>query len=70
MNKEHQTVKPYLRVLLVFMMMFMAVSLSAQSVSVKGTVIDANGEPVIGATILQKGSSNGTVSDAQWSVHA
>ena len=64
MNKEHQTVKPYLRVLLVFMMMFMAVSLSAQSVSVKGTVIDANGEPVIGATILQKGSSNGTVSDA------
>ena len=33
-------------------------------VLVHGTVIDENGERIVGATILEKGSSNGTVSDA------
>lgn len=30
---------------------------------VKGTVIDQNGEPVIGATVIVKGTSNGVVTD-------
>lgn len=30
---------------------------------VKGKVIDANGEPIIGATIKEKGTSNGTITD-------
>ena len=35
----------------------------AQNVSVTGTVLDETGEPLIGATVLQKNSSNGTSTD-------
>ena len=31
--------------------------------SVKGTVTDANGEPIIGANIMEKGTVNGTITD-------
>lgn len=34
-----------------------------QNHQVKGTVTDANGEPIIGATVKVKGSSTGTVTD-------
>ena len=30
---------------------------------VKGQVVDATGEPVIGASILEKGTTNGVISD-------
>ena len=36
--------------------------LYAQS-EVSGTVVDATGETVIGATIMEKGTSNGTITD-------
>lgn len=32
-------------------------------VTVTGRVVDKNGDPVIGATVMQKGTSNGTVTD-------
>lgn len=35
----------------------------AQTNTVRGTVIDANGEPLIGVTIQVQGTSNGTVTD-------
>ena len=35
----------------------------AVNVTVKGKVVDANGEPLIGVSILVKGTSNGTVTD-------
>ena len=34
-----------------------------QKYTVKGSVVDEKGEPVIGATIMEGGSSNGTVTD-------
>ena len=34
-----------------------------QTMTVKGTVVDNNGEPIIGASIKVVGSSNGTVTD-------
>jgi len=34
-----------------------------QTKKVTGTVVDATGEPIIGATVMQKGTSNGTVTD-------
>ena len=34
-----------------------------QNKTVKGRVIDANGEPVIGASVLEKGTTNGTITD-------
>lgn len=36
---------------------------SAQSKKVTGRVVDANGEPVIGATIKEQGTANGTITD-------
>ena len=35
----------------------------AQTISVTGTVTDQSGEPLIGATVMQKGTNNGTASD-------
>ena len=29
-----------------------------QTISIKGTVIDANGNPIIGANVLEKGTTN------------
>ena len=34
-----------------------------QKVSVSGVVKDKNGEPIIGASIMEKGTTNGTISD-------
>jgi len=31
--------------------------------TISGTVVDATGEPIIGATVMEKGTSNGTVTD-------
>ncbi len=35
----------------------------AQKQSVTGTIVEANGEPVIGATVMEKGTANGTSTD-------
>lgn len=34
-----------------------------QAVSVKGQVVDSNGEPIIGASVLEKGTNNGVITD-------
>ncbi|MBQ0024853.1 MAG: TonB-dependent receptor [Bacteroidales bacterium] len=39
----------------------------AQNINVKGTVVDAKGEPVVGANIVEQGTRNGTISDADGS---
>lgn len=46
-------------------MLFLAIacSVSAQTVTIKGTVTDANGEPVIGASVLEKGTKVGASTD-------
>lgn len=36
---------------------------TAVTSKVKGRVVDANGEPIIGATVKEKGTSNGTITD-------
>ena len=43
--------------------LLLSLSLSAQDIVVKGHVKDATGESVIGANILIKGTSIGTISD-------
>lgn len=35
----------------------------AQKLTVTGTVVEQNGEPVIGATVMEKGTANGTSTD-------
>ncbi|MDE6010334.1 MAG: carboxypeptidase-like regulatory domain-containing protein, partial [Muribaculaceae bacterium] len=47
----------------VAMVMVLAFPALAQKITVRGTVIDEYGDPLIGATIMQKGTSNGTAAD-------
>lgn len=35
----------------------------AQQIEVSGTVVDQTGETIIGATIMEKGTTNGTITD-------
>ena len=39
------------------------IGMFAQNISVKGNVKDTTGEPIVGATIMEKGTSNGVISD-------
>ena len=41
----------------------MATLAYAQDITVNGTVVDDTGEPVIGATVMVEGTSNGTTTD-------
>ncbi|QKG79460.1 SusC/RagA family TonB-linked outer membrane protein [Tenuifilum thalassicum] len=51
--------------LIVFMVAFMNI-VWAQQVEIRGTIVDANtNEPLPGATIMEKGTTNGTVSDVK-----
>lgn len=38
-------------------------TVTAQNMNVKGIVKDTSGEPVIGATVVQKGTSQGVITD-------
>ena len=48
---------------LLFLFCLIPFWVSAQIISVSGIVKDVAGEPIIGAGILQKGTSNGTITD-------
>ena len=41
-------------------LLLMSISMFAQQHSVKGTVVDQNGVPVIGMTVMEQGTQNGT----------
>ena len=43
--------------------LFLSVGAFAQQITVKGIVKDTTGEPVIGANVLVKGTTNGTITD-------
>lgn len=49
--------------IMVCCMAFVGLSAAAQTINVKGTVTDAEGEPIIGATVLVKGTQTGTATD-------
>lgn len=56
--------------LLTFMLLVVSISVFGQSTTVSGVVIDNYGDPVIGANIVEKGTTNGTVADIDgaWSL--
>ena len=51
------------RLFFVALMSFLAITAGAQSKTVTGTVVDATGEPVIGASVVVKGTTSGTITD-------
>lgn len=58
MNRKH-----LLSICLCFLMMLVASSVQAQNRTVKGTVVDESGEPIIGATVMVEGTDNGVITD-------
>ena len=50
------------RYLLSLVLIFASTMMYAQT-EITGTVVDATGEPIIGATVMEKGTSNGTITD-------
>ena len=54
-----------LRSITLLLLMFILGGVSAQntSLNIKGIVRDAMGNPIVGATILQQGSTHGTISN-------
>lgn len=50
--------------LLMILLLSVSVEVSAQSITVKGNVTDSQGEPIIGATVMEKGkNTNGVITD-------
>lgn len=56
--------------ILLALLMAMNISVFAQEISISGTVVDSFGDPVIGATVVVKGTTNGVVADIDgaWSL--
>ena len=52
-----------LRKIILSLMALLASTIMYAQTEVTGTVVDGEGEPVIGATVMEKGTSNGTVTD-------
>lgn len=64
MKKEKKTISKSLnRVFALFVMSLMTVTLYAQSMTAKGKITDEAGDAVIGASVIEKGTTNGTVTD-------
>ena len=51
------------RLLMVMLTLFVATIMQAQQITCKGNIADVRGEPIIGASVVVKGTSQGTVSD-------
>jgi TonB-linked SusC/RagA family outer membrane protein len=63
-NDFMRSTNHYLQALcLFFLLCFVSMSAVAQVISVQGTVKDAKGEPIIGASIIEPGTTNGTMTD-------
>ena len=51
------------KVLAILVGLICALNVAAQNFNVKGSVTDQNGEPIIGATVMEQGTKNGVVTD-------
>ncbi|MCD8041675.1 MAG: TonB-dependent receptor [Tannerellaceae bacterium] len=52
-----------MRVALMMLLTTITFGLSAQNVAISGNIVDVTGEPIIGASVLEKGTTNGTITD-------
>jgi hypothetical protein len=55
--------KKFLSIILVAMLCGIAYSASAQNRTITGTVVDEDDQPLPGASVVEVGSTNGTVTD-------
>ena len=65
MKQNVKSMKNRLLLLLV-LLSFVPIGVFAQNITVKGTVLDSQGETIIGATVTEKGkTSNGVITDLE-----
>ena len=57
------------RRLMLSFLFLLASTLAFAQTEASGTIVDNTGEPIIGATIMEKGTSNGTISDIDGNFH-
>ena len=57
----------FMRLALIAATLLMSVSVFAQKLTVTGKITDATGQPVIGAAVFEKGTSNGAATDVDGS---
>jgi len=53
----------YIKFKFIILLCLISVCASAQNIAVKGVVKDTSGEPIIGASVLEKGTTNGIITD-------
>lgn len=64
MKKESDSSQALKRMSLIgCLLFFFSIGMFAQQLTVKGIVKDETGEPIIGASVLEKGTTNGTITD-------
>ena len=63
MKKEKSFLSSHLRVCMMAICLLFAAVVNAQNVTVKGSVLDTKGDPIIGATIKVEGTQAGTVTN-------
>lgn len=63
MEKGKSFLSSHLRACMMAICLLFAAAVSAQNVTVKGNVVDQNGEPIIGATVKVANSQTGTVTN-------
>lgn len=61
-NKNLSVMK---RLVLLPLVLLLSLAAFAQKVSVEGTVTDERNEPIIGASVLEQGTSNGVATDPE-----
>ena len=49
--------------LILLLALLVSITTFAQKATYKGVVVDNHGDPIIGASVVQKGTSTGTVTD-------
>lgn len=64
-KKNPETFRSRWRYVWVLFALVFSVSVAAQKMVVKGNILDKDNQPIIGANILEKGTSNGTISDLE-----
>ena len=64
MNKHKENgFRSLLMTFAVFAMSLVSIGAMAEPIAIVGKVVDANGEPLVGASVAEAGTSNGTITD-------
>lgn len=62
-NHANSRANIFRRLLLALSFFVVATTVLAQHRTISGTIVDSHGESLIGASVLEKGTSNGTITD-------